>query len=50
MEERVIPRTGFDLARMLGLGRVLVEEDMQLEPRGGRESRVIEPARRAEAS
>lgn len=45
MESRTIPRTGFDLARMLGLGSVLVEEDLQLEPRGGRRSRVIEPAR-----
>lgn len=45
MESRTIPRTGFDLARMLGLGSVLVEEDLQLEPRSGRRSRVIEPAR-----
>ena len=45
MEERVIPRTGFDLARMLGLGSVLVEEDLQLEPHGGRRSRVVEPTR-----
>ena len=39
MEARVIPRSGFDLARMLGLGGVLVEEDLQLEPRGGRARR-----------
>lgn len=45
MEERVIPRSGFDLARMLGLGSVLVEQDLQLEPRGGRRSRVVEPRR-----
>ena len=45
MEARVIPRSGFDLARMLGLGRVLVEEDLQLEPHRGRRSRVVEPSR-----
>jgi hypothetical protein len=45
MESHTVPRTGFDLARMLGLGSVLVEEDLQLEPRGGRRFRVIEPAR-----
>jgi alginate O-acetyltransferase complex protein AlgJ len=45
LELRRIPRSGMDLARMLGLGRVMVEDDLQLEPKGGRRSRVIEPAR-----
>jgi hypothetical protein len=43
LELRVIPRTGFDLGRMLGLRRLLIEEDLQLEPIGGRRSRVVEP-------
>lgn len=43
LELRVIPRTGLDLARMLGLGRVWVEDDLQLEPAAGRRSRVVEP-------
>jgi alginate O-acetyltransferase complex protein AlgJ len=45
MDPRTVPGTGFDLARMLGLGSVLVEEDLQLEPRGARQFRVIEPSR-----
>jgi hypothetical protein len=49
LERRVIPRTGFDLARMLGLGRVWVEDDLQLEPPGGRRARVVEPARASRA-
>jgi hypothetical protein len=49
MEARVIPRSGFDLARMIGLGGVLVEQDLQLEPLGGRRSRVVEPARPSRA-
>ena len=49
MESRVIPRSGFDLARMIGLGNVLVEQDLQLEPLGGRRSRVVEPVRAGRA-
>jgi hypothetical protein len=45
LELRRIPRSGMDLARMIGLGSVMVEDDLQLEPLGGRRSRVIEPAR-----
>lgn len=43
-ELRVIPRAGLDLAQSLGLRSVMVEEDLQLEPRGGRQARVVEPA------
>jgi hypothetical protein len=45
LDLRRIPRSGMDLARMLGLGRVMVEEDLQLEPKHGRLSRIVEPAR-----
>ena len=49
LELRAVPRSGMDLARMLGLGQVLVEEDLQLEPKDGRLSRVVEPARSSRA-
>jgi hypothetical protein len=49
MESRVILRSGFDLARLVGLGGVLVEQDLQLEPRDGRRSRVAEPVRPSRA-
>jgi hypothetical protein len=49
LDLRVIPRSGMDLARMLGLGRELVEDDLQLEPNEGRRSRVVEPARPSRA-
>jgi hypothetical protein len=49
LELRAVPRSGMDLARMLGLGQVLVEEDLQLEPTHGRQSRVVEPARPSRA-
>jgi hypothetical protein len=43
-ELRVVQRAGLDLARSLGLRGVLVEDDLQLEPRGGRHARIVEPA------
>jgi len=42
-ELKAVRRPGLDLARMLGLGGVLEEEDLQLEPRGGSGFRVLEP-------
>jgi hypothetical protein len=49
LDLRRIPRSGMDLARMLGLGRVMVEEDLQLEPKHGRQSHIVEPARAGRA-
>jgi alginate O-acetyltransferase complex protein AlgJ len=43
MELRIVGRDGMDLAGMLGLRRVTTEEDLQLEPMGGRVARVVEP-------
>lgn len=40
---RPVSKTGYDLARMLGLGRVLVEDEVQLDPANGRVARVVEP-------
>jgi hypothetical protein len=39
----VVSRAGLDLARMLGVRGIMMEEDLQLEPRGGRRARVVEP-------
>ena len=36
--------SGHDLARMMGLGRVLVEEELELEPTRARRAIVVEPA------
>ena len=43
-EPRQITVPGMDLAAMLGLQRVLREDDLRLVPRAPREARVVEPA------
>ncbi len=48
-DRQQVMRPGLDLARMLGLKSVLVEEDLQLEPRTPRRARVIEPERASRA-
>jgi hypothetical protein len=42
LARRSVTRGGLDLARMLGLGSTLLENDVQFEPRG--QARVVEPA------
>ncbi len=43
LERRAVARGGLDLARMLGLGSTLIEDDLQLQPQPGL-ARVVEPA------
>jgi hypothetical protein len=42
-DERDVTTAGMDLAGMVGLKDVLTEENLQLVPRAGRASRVVEP-------
>lgn len=41
---QAVARPGMDLARMLGMRSVLDEEDLHLDPRAPRSTRVVEPA------